>query len=264
MVGGVTATADRFGMPNGALYFDGLTAVVTVDQSGALFNLGQSEYTICGWFSTSDISKQLQTVFNTIPHNGVVVDFNHGMYPPPPKLSYAIGTGAPGDWNMTQAGNKSDYSQNQWYFFAVVKNASNYGFFIDAVLDLQVDVPQSSSYNIPVGCYMGAYPLDSQFFHGSLDDFRIYDHAVSAAEMPWLMQQSCLSAGWLLAEPDSGVIPIGSTVEITLSFDATGLDVGEYNAALKIGCNDPFLPIKKIPMHIVVTPGPVLNRNQLL
>ena len=188
--GGIISTKDRFGRPNCAYSFDGLAAVISVDQSRELLNLGQNQYTICGWFNSSDTSKQLQSIFNSVPHTGICVNFNH-VNSSPNRLTYFIGNGEPGSWTWSHEGNKSDYRNNQWHFFLLVKNATNYKFYVDGILDYQAIIPQSLSYNLKVGCYIRSIDPSSggEFFRGSLDDFRIYNHALTDNEVQALFYE---------------------------------------------------------------------------
>ncbi len=60
---------------------------------------------------------------------------------------------------------------------------------------------------------------------------------------------------WLKAEPEFGVVPAGESREITITYDATYLDPGEYNAEIKISNDDPLNQIITVPadMRVVGT-----------
>lgn len=66
------------------------------------------------------------------------------------------------------------------------------------------------------------------------------------------------SCGWLTAEPDSGTISAGSSMNITMKFNAAGLSGGEYNADIKISSNDPVTPELIVPAHLTVTDAPAI------
>ena len=71
------------------------------------------------------------------------------------------------------------------------------------------------------------------------------------------------AADWLLggasfwaASPTSGIVPVGSTQDVTLSINAKGLAVGTYHESVFINSNDPAHNPKEVPMTVAVTPGP--------
>jgi hypothetical protein len=57
---------------------------------------------------------------------------------------------------------------------------------------------------------------------------------------------------WLYAQPDSASISPSDSAEIVLSFDATGLEAGTYNAVLRFTSNDLIFPVVDIPVEIDV------------
>jgi hypothetical protein len=57
---------------------------------------------------------------------------------------------------------------------------------------------------------------------------------------------------WMSVAPDAGEINPGESMTITVSFDTTGLEVGEYNAALQLTSNDPDEPWISVPVTLQV------------
>ncbi|MGH7455236.1 MAG: choice-of-anchor D domain-containing protein, partial [bacterium] len=62
--------------------------------------------------------------------------------------------------------------------------------------------------------------------------------------------------GWLAANPDAGTVVAGNSIPITVTFDATGLNGGDYAANLVISSNDPQSATVKIPARLHVTGAP--------
>ncbi len=60
---------------------------------------------------------------------------------------------------------------------------------------------------------------------------------------------------WLSVDPSSGTLVPGGSDLITATFDATGLDVGSYQAKLRVVSNDPVTPLVDVNVQLVVTPG---------
>jgi len=61
---------------------------------------------------------------------------------------------------------------------------------------------------------------------------------------------------WLSVDPTSGIIPAGDSVDIEVTFDATGLNGGDYRANIVIYSNDPDEPEDTVPAHLHVTGAP--------
>jgi hypothetical protein len=57
---------------------------------------------------------------------------------------------------------------------------------------------------------------------------------------------------WLSVSPESGTTPAGGSSEVTVSFDSTGLAVGEYAAVLCVTSNDPASPLVQVPVSLTV------------
>ncbi len=83
---------------------------------------------------------------------------------------------------------------------------------------------------------------------------------VGDADLEWSLAENP-AADWLAEDPGGGTIaPAGSTV-VTVSFDATGLDVGTYTTALEVLSDDPDEPLVGVDVTLVVTTGciPISN-----
>ena len=66
---------------------------------------------------------------------------------------------------------------------------------------------------------------------------------------------ACLNLGeitWLSVSPTSGMTLPGESDNVTVTFDATGLDVGAYEGNLCIFSNDPLTPLVVIPVAMEV------------
>jgi len=61
---------------------------------------------------------------------------------------------------------------------------------------------------------------------------------------------------WLAANPDSGAIPAGESLKVEVTFDATGLNGGDYYADIIVSSNDPDEPQDTTPAHLHVTGAP--------
>lgn len=182
LFGNTAPATDRFGLSSSAFWFDGAVSSITV--TNALFNIGQEGYTVSGWFCSDDVNEIDQTIFNTVPHIGIVVDLNNSNRPR--RLMYGIGP-VTAFWTVIYAqGTKTDYSNLTWYHLAFVKSNTTYAVYVNGRVDAQQTVAAASGYNYNVGIRIGSISDTGDFsetFKGRLDDFRIYNRALSPIEV---------------------------------------------------------------------------------
>jgi hypothetical protein len=60
------------------------------------------------------------------------------------------------------------------------------------------------------------------------------------------------NVSWLDVDPDMGTTTPGSTTDVTVTFDSTGLTPGEYNALLCVDSNDPDTPLVEVLVTLEV------------
>ena len=58
---------------------------------------------------------------------------------------------------------------------------------------------------------------------------------------------------WLPIEPGSGTVPAGGSIDISITYDATDLEEGEYRADILVSSNDPVDPQIIIPVTLIVS-----------
>jgi len=85
------------------------------------------------------------------------------------------------------------------------------------------------------------YDLTASGNHGSLRN-----------GVTWVSDNAPVGADWISVVPETGICAVGSTVEITVYFDARELDPGEHSGMLILSSNDPFSPRVTIPIHLTV------------
>jgi hypothetical protein len=183
-----TTTANRFNIPSSALAFNGKSSKVTVQNQ--ILDMGLSGYTINFWFSAYSLDQKLNgtsqkggaVIFNNTSGLGVAMSFT--PYTAPQYAQYGIDDGISGAWDITMKPNypgaKKDYAPNQWYMATLVKNGSEYTFFINS--EIQDRQSNSKAYSLKEGFMIGS-SFWNEYFEGGVDDVRIYNRALSDAEV---------------------------------------------------------------------------------
>jgi len=69
---------------------------------------------------------------------------------------------------------------------------------------------------------------------------------------------------WLSVKPDSGAVPANDSLDVIVTFDATGLKGGDYLANLVISNNDPDDDTLKVPVYLRVTGVPIIAVSDTL
>jgi len=185
-------TLDRFGVSDAAFKFNGISGVngSTVVSNNTLFNIGQSQYTIHFWFKPDNMFQTTRTLINTHPHTGVAI----GLSPEsaPGYVVFAIGS-ASGSWTaLDQHGPKNDYQTGVWYSVTLTKSGTQYNHYINGQLEKNIDIPAAANFNCNVTLRMSGIFTSKisgiednlwQTFTGDMDDIRIYNRALSSAEV---------------------------------------------------------------------------------
>jgi hypothetical protein len=58
---------------------------------------------------------------------------------------------------------------------------------------------------------------------------------------------------WLTVDPKAGSLMPGNSLQAEVTFDATGMDLGEYQAEFQVSSNDPDLPQFTVPVTMLVS-----------
>jgi len=189
----VSETQDRFGKPNSAFYFDGISSYIDLKVSNMPIN--NSPRTIVGWFK-ADIS-----LFGGSKSD--ICIFNYGEPSALKRISlYLYSKGYLRTINGSSFNNTDDlsiqnnYIDNKWHFFAIVYDGSKLEMFINGV-STQNDSAKSSliiKLNTSNTVFrIGQNTINNginENFKGSIDDISIYKKALSNEEINNLYKSS--------------------------------------------------------------------------
>ena len=183
---GVTTAEDRFGDPDGAYSFGGVNCCGTPDAVQEIAiqeDLLQlvDDFSVFGWFHSSNVSKYQQCIFNSIGHTGFALELNNEHVPN--KLSYAVGPES-GFWDaLYLQGQTTGYTSGQWYHAGLVKTGTTYSIYLNGALEGQSSVPASDNYQESVGLRIGSIGGGHEVFKGELDEFGVWNRALSGEEI---------------------------------------------------------------------------------
>jgi hypothetical protein len=191
---GVTLTTDRFGNANKAYNFDGLTNSYMRMPSDLLPTANR---TVSLWFKAPDVNNRL-----TLLGYG-------GNSPAPPGTSFFMGLNLEGCGCYRTAGhfpgiNTASHTYtsapvNNWIHFAITINGNTIKIYINGILSTTAagafssnTIVASKDFSLGVGVSsLGVAPytdVNMGYFKGSMDEVRIYDNAMSDAQVKQLYQ----------------------------------------------------------------------------
>lgn len=211
-----TLTTDRFGQVNCAYHFNGIESnsnAATIIQNGFIFNIGQPEYTISLWFKTDNNTQITRCLFNTIPHTGIAIAYNDNNAPG--YVVYDIGPANAFWTSLYMHGATNNYIPNQWYFVTLVKSNLEYRIYINGVLEHTYTNAAAANYNYDVQFRLSGIGSDVQTFTGDIDDFGLWNRALTPAEITGLFNAT-LSTEQNLSNNQITVYPNPAQEQITI------------------------------------------------
>ena len=218
-VNGATLTADRYGNPNSAYSFIGSNQIVV---SPNFYDNGWSSSTISIWFNTSSLSQQHQALFNTIPHDGEAIVWNHSAAPN--KICHWKNENTSvGSWNIfaPNALNYNNVQENNWINISIVKNNMQYSYYVNGILD-KVSISSIAALNQLSAIRFGSIGT-TEFFNGKLDDIAIWNRALTSAEVQQLytLNNDSPTYSWSPGGATSPSITVSPTSTTTYSCTIT-------------------------------------------
>jgi sialidase-1 len=106
------------------------------------------------------------------------------------------------------------YADGAWHHVVLRREADTVALFVDGV---QVSAASGAAGAVsgddPTPIYLGQRLDGANRFHGSMDEFRVYDRALSTAEVSWLHTANTSGIPGLTAHlPMNAIVPAGEQV----------------------------------------------------
>jgi hypothetical protein len=208
----VSPVPDRFGIPGGAVSFNGTDGYAEIPQSPQLTSLeSTNEITISTWISLPDLNSDVACVYickyNTADDGGWEIGVNSdGIGFGTDNLPWPSGQGYGCNLGTVQA--------EQWMHVVVTGSRSRQRvcFYLNGRLPASQDASNFLLGSTVGPLYLGQSPLGPDEFRASqMDDFRIYSRALSDVEIRGLYEQE---AGLTNAPPVISTQPTGGGVGV--------------------------------------------------
>lgn len=196
---GATLITDRFGKANSAYDFDGVSNYINIPDN-MLLKMGKSSYSITAWINAKDYrGMRIWSKGSCGDIIGYMLRTEYGYF-----LSSDLGMRA---WFEYVAQDRSPWfgqpggvrlMKNTWYFIAAVNDRYVGGkIYTNGVLDSVHDAVTnqydlSNERDATIGCTNGCWGdyIRGEFFNGAIDDVRVYNRALTSAEVMALYQNN--------------------------------------------------------------------------
>ena len=176
VMNGASLTTDRFGNPNSAYYLDGADDYIEIADSPSL---RPTNLTITGWFNFSSFQSVTSLIGKTV---GSSWQDSYTIW----RQSYMkAATGADGQFDEIAFAHST--ALNQWYQISYTYDdaANTHSLYIDGQLVKTEENTVTIGYDthpLLIGADIENESL-AYYFNGFIDDIRIYDRALSSAEI---------------------------------------------------------------------------------
>ncbi|MDC0270175.1 hypothetical protein OAK94_00565 [bacterium] len=176
-------TDDRLGESQKAFYFGGNNKI-EVPPSSALSDI--SSYSITFWVKIDNTNRTSTLIRKG---SGTTSNTSFDIYHRPTDLTIVHNRGI-GNYGFDRHEYKKPISSGNWHFISVIYDSSNKNIntFIDGLVNLKRSVPlESPAFDPTSGFSFGDFQVDGiNGPQGALDDIRIYNRALSDAEVATL------------------------------------------------------------------------------
>lgn len=230
IVGGLTLTTDRFGIPNRAYSFNGTDSYILISDSPSL----ESPTTACtqaAWvlmYGVSNVGEHYNPLI--MKSNDIYNSFMYRMIANPDYMGMAVNT-----WFTSQSVGQN-IPLNEWHHVASVFNGSTVRFYYDGAFIGSQFMGYTITPNNRALTIGADTPGILEIFYGKIDDVCIYNRALTDADIVELKNQATPTAVSALTPRFSvrPAVPNPSSGESRVEYDLAApdqVDIGVYDVA---------------------------------
>ena len=187
-VSGATLTTDRFGNPNSAYSFNGISDFIVINNT-TLANFGTSNFTIAGWVNPSYLTTPGTSAIFCKRNTGVYgnfVEFDINNW----KIKGEIDESSSGNYSVVAS--TTSVGLNTWYFGVFVRESNIIRMYFNGNLEGTTTTPIIQNINntgqATIGDLSGGGGYAS--LNGKIDDIRVYNRALSSCEITALYNET--------------------------------------------------------------------------
>ncbi|MCK4774614.1 MAG: choice-of-anchor D domain-containing protein, partial [Candidatus Krumholzibacteria bacterium] len=195
-------------------------------------------------FGTNGSSYSNQPIPNPASPNDMIAAFWDDLFPGGGGPVYYY-YDAPGNRFIVQYQNVPHYSGGGPYTFEVILNANGSILFQYLTMNSPVNGSTTGIENA-TGTDGLQVAFNTDYVHDNL--------AVRFSTAP----------AWLSVDPGSGTVPPGMSMDVDVTFDAAGLNGGDYYSDIVVANNDPLNSEWIVPAHLNVTGAPDISVSDTL
>ncbi len=236
------------GKLNGALNLDGSNDRVTVADSTSL-HFTSNRITLAAWVMADTVTQSWTTVIQRSRTGLNWMDWqiyaraSDAPTPNRPVCRFDFDGDSVVDTNEQVQGDII-LAANTWYHLACTYDGSALRFYIDGTLRGTTTSANQSIVNSTRPIWIGGNEAWGEYFDGQIDDTRIYNRALSQAEIQAAMNPvpqytltvSTVGSGSVTRNPDKSTYNQGETVQLTAA-PAAGWSFGAWSGALSGSAN---------------------------
>lgn len=259
---GATLTEDRFGTPNSAYEFDGVDDFINCDS--ILDVSSQDTVSISTWFYPQQIFSNNQ--YSGLGFGKKTTGTLQLRVRTDTDSRFQAHHASAFENNSTSMRGNSTFNYNQWYHLVAIYSDNNVKMYINGSAqtfnsgngNLLSNIPQNSIFRI------GSSFVDNdvqKFFHGKLDEIRVYNRGLSNSEIDSLYNESNPVLSIPESSSNSTVFevfpnPVSTYVTILSDFDSFSISLIDSQGKQVFSIeNEKNFPISNLPngiYHLVI------------
>ncbi len=194
----------------------------------ASFDLGVDDFTIAGWLKAPLNEAEGSAAANrpvfqsqSFPSGGWSFEIGRNDRSYAGEIFFTVGGGNSAVFSATQVFSDTRVDDDVWHWVAVVNNAGSISMFVDGTLQIDTgSMQEASTATAPPGTEAAFAALaGATFFEGELDEWSIYNHALTGT-----LSDSVLTGGELFDLWQQGVVVVAVPGDFDNDGDVDGRD----------------------------------------
>lgn len=180
-VDGATLTENMFGTASSAYRFDG-NAEIRISHDSSLFINSDKSYSMSAWINTS--ASQNGNIFSNGEDSNFINVYRFGVLSDGHIIARLRDNSTQYTGGNFDAVSSKAYNDNTWHHVVVVADSMSLNIFVDGQPDGTVDISSAIIGEDPQNNFaIGSDSDNESFFIGLIDELRIYNRALSNAEI---------------------------------------------------------------------------------